>query len=128
MTRDISSNISVAASLIPAVAAATATGVAIDRRGFRSASAVFTSGAVLGAGDFTPSLQESDDGSTGWTAVAPTDIVGTFPDIIAASSVVEVGYSGSKRFLRAVATKNGGTSVALSAVIVLGDSLLAPAS
>lgn len=125
--RDLKSNIGVVAALAPAVLSATATGAAVDLAGFGSAVAVVNTGAIVSAGDFTAKLQESDTTTSGdFTDVAAGDLLGTFPASLAADSVVRVGYIGTKRYIRLVVTKNGGTSIAAGAVVVKGHPAIAP--
>lgn len=125
--RDLISNIGIITAMAPAVLAATTTGAALDTLGFNSAAAVVTTGAIVGAGDFSVKLQESDTTTPGdFTDVAAGLLQGAFPASLAADSVVKVGYIGFKRFLRVVATKNGGTSIAASVVLVKGDAAERP--
>ncbi len=119
--RDLASNIGVAESIRPAVHAATLNGQTVDTRGFNSAAVLIAVGAIAGAGNMTVKLQDSSNGSD-WTDVAAAELKGSFPSALEANSVVKVGYLGDARYLRAVGTLNSGTSVAFSAVIVLGDA------
>ncbi|XKM40332.1 hypothetical protein A4U53_030850 [Rhizobium ruizarguesonis] len=122
--RDLYNNISVAASVAPAVLTATGTGTGVDARGFQSVTAVINTGAIVAAGLFTPKLQESDDNSA-WSDVAAADLLGSFANL-AASAVQRVGYKGSKRYVRVVLTYVSGTSIAAGAVVILGHAELAP--
>jgi hypothetical protein len=125
--RDIANNFAAVAVVAPAVLAATNTSAAIDLIGFGSAAVVINTGAIAGAGDFTAKLQESDTTTGGdFTDVAASDLVGSFPASLAADSVVKVGYIGNKRHLRLVTTKNGGTSIAASAVMIKGAAASRP--
>ncbi len=118
--RDLKSNISPVASIAPAVLTATATGNAVDLLGFNSALVSILTGAIAGAGDFSPKLEESDDG-TAFAAVATDDLIGTLPASLVAASSYEVGYRGHKRFIRPVITRNSGTSIAAVAAIIRGN-------
>lgn len=125
--RDLKNNIGVVAALAPAVQAATVNGAAVDLAGFGSAVAVVNTGAIAGAGDFTAKLQESDTTTSGdFTDVVPGDLIGAFPAALSADSVVRVGYGGTKRYVRVVLTKNGGTSIAAGAVVVKGHPSIVP--
>ena len=127
--RDLASNISTALALSPAVLSATATGGAVDLQGFRSAALVVTTGAIVSAGDFTAKLQHSHTSTAGdFVDVSAADLVGAFPASLAADSVVEVGYIGSRRFVRTVITRNGGTSIAASATVIRGNPAIRPAA
>ncbi|MDX0897439.1 hypothetical protein GOD90_10595 [Sinorhizobium medicae] len=123
--RDLYNNISAVSSIVPAVQTATATGTGVDGRGFQSVTYVVNTGAIAGAGNFTPKMQESDDNSA-WSDVAAADLLGSFPSALAASTAIRVGYKGSKRYTRAVLTLNSGTSIAAGAVAILGHPELAP--
>jgi len=121
--RDLANNIGIVPAVVPAVLTATATGDPIDLLGFRSAALIVQTGAIAGDGDFTASLQESDTDQPGdFAPVEAGDLIGALPETLEAASVVKVGYVGHKRFIRAVLTKNGGTSIAAGAVIVKGHA------
>lgn len=125
--RDLTSNILVVAALAPAVYAATKSdsGV-IDLQGAGSVVLAINTGAIAGAGDFAISLQHGDAANlSDAETVAAADLIGTLPATLAAASVYQVGYRGAKRYVRAVITQNGGTSIAAGAVIVKGNLALA---
>ncbi|SDD72103.1 hypothetical protein [Rhodospira trueperi] len=124
--RDLTHNIGPAETIRPAVLTATTTGEPVDLLGFESATAIVQTGAVAGSGDFTPTLHHSDASGSGFEAVTDTDLVGTWPATLAENSVYRVGYTGAKRYLKVVLTKNSGTSVAASSVIVRGHPNVAP--
>ncbi|NDV52169.1 hypothetical protein [Salipiger sp. PrR003] len=125
--RDIAPNIGVVQAVAPAVLSATATSAAIDLLGFEAAALVLNTGAIVSAGDFTAKLQESDTTTSGdFTDVAAEHLVGSLPATLEADSVYKQGYIGNKRYIRAVLTKNGGTSIAGGAVIVKGHPHDAP--
>lgn len=116
-------------ALAPAVVSAAASGSAIDLNGFDSALFVINTGAIVGAGLFGVKLQESDTTTEAdFTDVASADQLGTVPAALAANATYRIGYIGSKRkrYVRAVVTKVGGTSVALGIVAVLGHPAIAP--
>lgn len=123
--RDLVSNIGVVMLVAPAVLTATNTATGIDLLGFNAAAVIINTGAIAGSGNFTPKLQESDDNTT-FTDVAAADLIGTFPAVLAASSVYKVGYRGNKRYVRSVITLNSGTSIAASVVVVKGHASLRP--
>lgn len=116
-------------ALAPAVVSAAASGSAVDLSGFDSALFVVNTGAIAGSGDFGVKLQESDTTTEAdFTDVAPADQLGTVPATLAPNSAYRVGYIGSKRkrYVRAVVTKAGGTSIALGIVALLGHPAIAP--
>lgn len=113
----------------PAVVTAAVSGSAVDLSGFDSALFVVNTGAIVGSADFGVKLQESDTtDDADFTDVAAADQLGTVPATLAANSAYRVGYIGSKRkrYVRAVVTKAGGTSIALGIVAVLGHPAIAP--
>ncbi|CCB65387.1 hypothetical protein [Hyphomicrobium sp. MC1] len=115
----------VAASLAPQVFTATTNGSGISVLGFKSALLIVNTGAIAGDGDFTASVQESDDDSA-YTDVAATDLLGTLPETLDGSASYRVGYIGKRKFARAVITKNSGTSIAANASFVLQGPAIAP--
>lgn len=127
--RDLVNNIGVVQALGPAVLTATATGAALDLLGFESAAVVINTGAIVGSGDYTAKLQESDTTTSGdFTDVDADDLQGAFPASLAADSAVKVGYLGFKRYLRLVVTRNSGTSIAASALLIKGNAHQRPVS
>ncbi|APE43409.1 hypothetical protein BOO69_08255 [Sulfitobacter alexandrii] len=125
--KDLVSKIGPIVALAPAIVSATATSAALDLLGFKSAVLIVQSGAIESAGDFTVTLQESDTTTSGdFTDVAAGDLEGELPDTLAADTVYKLGYTGTKRYLRAVATKNGGTSIGLSITLIKGHPESAP--
>lgn len=124
--RDQASNVGVVSAVVPQVLTATNTSAAIDLQGFDSATVLINSGAIVSSGNFTPKLQDSADGSTGWTDVAAGDLIGSFPAALAASTAYKVGYIGTKRYVRTVLTLNSGTSIAASVQIIKGRASQKP--
>lgn len=127
--RDLSHNLGVVQALVPQVLAATDTSAAIDLNGFNSAMVVINTGAIAGSGNFTAKLQESDTTTSGdFTDVAASDLIGSLPAVLLASSVAKQSYIGNKRYVRLVTTKNSGTSIAAGAVIIKGNARSRPAA
>lgn len=116
--RDLYSNLSAALALAPAVQTAAATGPAIDLKGATGVAFMVNTGAIVGAGDFGVTLQESEDGSTGWANVAADEMQTDAPATLAASSAYRLGYIGFKRYVRLSLTTAGGTSIVAGAVAV----------
>ncbi|TPW28922.1 hypothetical protein FJU08_16510 [Martelella alba] len=125
--RDLKNNIGVLQALAPAVFTAAAVGPVLDLLGFGSAAIAVTTGAIEADGDFAVSLQESDDGAA-FTDVAATDMEGSFPASLAEAITVKVGYRGNGRYLRLALAKTGGTSIAVSAVLITGNACERPVS
>lgn len=125
--RDQHSHIGVVVPIVPAVQAATIEGDVVDLLGFNAATVIIPSGAIASSGNFTAKLQESDTTTGGdFTDVAAGDLIGTFPEALSASTVIKIGYKGTKRYIRPVLTKNSGTSIAAGAVVVKGHPVAAP--
>jgi hypothetical protein len=125
--KDSFSGFSVVASLVPAVVAATTKGSHADLQGYSSALLVINTGAIVSDGDYGIALQESDTTTDGdFADVAAKDLLGTLPATLEASATYKQGYVGNKRYVRAVITKTGGTSIAAGAVIVRGNAGIAP--
>lgn len=117
--RDLYSNITALPAIVPAVQTANSQGAAIDTLGAGRMAFVVTTGAVAGDGNFNVKLQESDNGSTGWTDVAADQVDSTAPATLAADSTYRLGYRGWKRYVRLVLTRASGTSIAAGAVAVI---------
>ncbi|RWE34997.1 hypothetical protein [Mesorhizobium sp.] len=128
--RDLANNISCTNALSPAVQAATIKGNTIDTKGYGSLAFSVVTGAIAAAGDFTVTVQESDTTTDGdFTTVAAANLAGNnLPATLAADAAYDVSYIGYKRYARVVATKNGGTSVAIGAVAIRGRAANKPVS
>ncbi|RWD80453.1 MAG: hypothetical protein E5V25_23555 [Mesorhizobium sp.] len=125
--RDLANNIGAVLALSPAVQAATIKGVAVDLLGFDSATLIVNTGAIVGAGDYTAKLQESDTTTDGdFADVVASKLVGTLPASLTADNAFKQGYIGTKRYIRVVVTKNAGTSIAAGAAIVKGNARSRP--
>lgn len=153
-TRDLHSNIKVVQHV--AAQAITATNTpsnGVDLQGFESAEFLIAVGTVTNIANspqpsWTFKLQESDSQSSGFTDVtdsnavlvgsaaspvaAPNSSTGVFLTIDAASedaATYRVGYVGSKRYVRVVATAaNTPGSTPYAVVAVLGDAHQTPTS
>ncbi|WP_298618642.1 hypothetical protein [uncultured Zoogloea sp.] len=126
--RDLYSNLGVVSAVVPQVLAATDTSAAIDLRGFDSMVGLVNTGAIGGAGDYTLKLQHSDTTTSGdfVDVTSSNGLIGTLPASLAASTAYKFGYSGGKRYVRTVTTKNGGTSIAVSVQIAKGKASQRP--
>lgn len=129
--RDLNNAISSVTTIEPAASiTATTTGAAVDLAGYRSASVMLHTG-VHTDGTFTPTLEESDASGSGFTTVAAADLSGSFTAVTSANdqSIQEVGYLGSKRYIRLVMTETVASAGAFfSAVVIRGNPLTAPAA
>lgn len=129
MRKDSYSNVAAVLALSPAVQAATIKGNTIDLSGFATALLVVNTGAIVGSGDYTAKLQHSNTTTDAdFTDVAAADRLGSLPATLEADKSYRQGYIGSRRFIRVVVTKNGGTSIAAGAVVIKGTPAMAPAA
>jgi len=124
--KDLYSKIGVVAAVVPATLTATNTSAAIDLQGFGSACAIIQTGAIAGAGNFTPSFTECETSGGTYTAVAAADLNGSFTDPLAASSTYKIGYRGNKRYIKTVLTLNSGTSIVAGVVVIKGNAAASP--
>lgn len=119
--RDLYSNIRAVQALASASRSAAIQGETIDLLGVGRMAVLVNTGTITGDGDFSATLQESEDGSTGWDDVAAAQMQSDVPATMEATSAYRLGYLGFKRFVRLSLTKDGGTSIQVGAVAVLTD-------
>lgn len=125
--KDMYSDVSVVQTLAPVAQTATLAGDVVDLQGFNSATLVVNTGAIAAAGLYDVRLQESATvTSEDFTDVAAADLLGALPAGLAAASVYKQGYVGNKRYIRALITKQSGTSIVAGAVVVRGHPANAP--
>lgn len=108
--RDINKDVVVSTTLLPNIVTSTTSGTTVDLAGFTKAMFVAHIGTVTdGTYAFDP--EESDDDST-WTNVAAGDLSGTFANATSSADdrIQEVGYMGSKRYVRCNVTVTGSPS------------------
>lgn len=115
-----------------ALRTATVTGAGVDLNedgnGYQSALVVVFAGTITD-GTHTVEVQESDVIGSGYTAVADAQLLGVEPVIGAADDdkVFEIGYLGTKQFVRVVVTAAGTTIGGVyGAVVILGHPRRAP--
>lgn len=126
--RSLVHNIAVTTALASAVQSANVNGSPVDLLGFDSVVFVVSTGAIAGSGDFSAKVQESDASGSGYADAAESDVISNAPATLTADGAFKLGYVGSKRFVRLVLTKNGGTSIAAGAVAIKGNPSQAPAA
>lgn len=99
--RDALSNVQNVQSIAPANQTADVNGTAVAVHDAEEVEVMFVVG-LYQAGDFTLGLEESDDGSTGWTDVAAADLSGSFPTLSGSNDndTHSVGYLGKKKYIR----------------------------
>jgi hypothetical protein len=125
--RDLANNLNVVASILPVAHASTVTGSAVDMQGFASGMFLIPTGAINSSGAFTVTFEESDASGSGYAAIPASHLIGTaLPTSLAADTVYEQGFRSFKRYVRAVGTKTGGTSVVFAALVVRGMPHNAP--
>jgi hypothetical protein len=98
---------------------------------FRDVMFVFNTGAVTD-GTHAVTVEESDDGSTGWADVPTYRVQGSLPSIAAADDFrvegLDVGVRPTKQYLRLKVTSSGVTSGGtIGAVAVLASGSSSPA-
>jgi hypothetical protein len=141
--RDLISNIKSVFHLGGAFTTTQTPGTGVDLKGFDScliqaAIGPLANVAASPSPSWTFTLQESDSATTGFTAVASGDVIlanghndgtitsgvfGTVNSSTKQSAVFTVGYIGSKRYIRVVATaaQTPGTT-AITVVVALGHA------
>lgn len=124
--KDEYSEYGIVQAVVPAAIAATTTSAAIDLQGYQAATAIISTGAVAGSGNITPSFTECATSGGTYTAVAATDLLGSFTSPLVASSVYKVGYRGNKRYIKVVLTLNSGTSVVTGVAVILAEPANSP--
>jgi len=127
--RDLNNDIKVVASIAPAAYTDSVTGAAVDRANTGLAAVVITAGAI-DDGTHTLTIEHSDVAGSGWATVPSGQLSGAAPvldDETVAGAVTEVGYLGTKRFLRVVSTEAGATEGgAFAAVVILASARRRP--
>ncbi len=119
MTYSTNKDFKVEATIPVSVYTTTATGGAVDLVDCASATfVVMTNTAIVGSP--VVKLQESDTGTSGWTDIDASQIVGSLPEfpIEALTTVTNIGYIGYKRYVRA--TFASGTSGTWGILVVKG--------
>ena len=108
--RDLNKDVAVVSTLLPNVRTSTTSGATVDLAGFREAMFIAHVGTITD-GTFAFDPEESDDDST-WTNIAAGDLSGSFTNATSSAddTVQEVGYRGSKRYVRCNVTVSGSPS------------------
>lgn len=127
--RDLRNNIDAESLLAPAVQSATVSSIDADVAGYNSLTFIISTGAIVSAGSFTATVEDTDDEGASpddHETVVAASLIGTLPDVLAANTVYRIGYVGHRRFARVKLTKNGGTSLAAGVVAIKGHPASAP--
>ncbi len=131
--RDLHNNVKILTAIEPVAVGTTGTGKtsgAIDRQGYDSLEFDIAYGAVTAtAAAFTVALTESDLATSGFTAVADADLLGTelLAGLAAAVRVdgstekvtKKIGYIGNKRYVKVQvsSTTTAGTPIGVNAIL-----------
>lgn len=127
MAQDLNSSISVVTTIPPALRTTTVTpSSGVDLAGFNAFAVVAIAGAITD-GTHTFSIQHSDTANSGFANVPAGELSGT-PGAISANTVTEIGYLGTKRYIRAVITTTGSpaTGGTIGVVVVRGAARKEP--
>lgn len=134
MIFDLHNRLNVKRAISPVSVADTTPAVSevLDMRGNMAAALVIATGSIADAdATFTVLLEESDSSTTGFTAVADADLLGTealagfkFDDD---NKCRKLGYRGSARYLRATITPVNNASAALLSAVWLVTPVDQPA-
>ena len=100
----------------------------IDRQGYDSIEFIYSSGASASVADtINPVVLEADATNGSFTSVADADLLGTESAItLTAAGIKNVGYRGSKRYLKLRLYGLGTATAIVQAVADLGHPRLAP--
>ncbi len=134
--KDMYHNILVSAHVDPVTATTTQTSTTIDLKGYNAAMVVFSLGAtgdtLSGSVYWTLKLQHSSDDSD-YDDVDAADVLGGVTSVVVDANsedeaLFHFGYTGNKRYLKAVATATGthtnGTPMAV--VALRGNAAYSP--
>jgi hypothetical protein len=127
--RDIDKDISVASTQLPNVRTTSADGVTVDLAGYRAAAFVAHLGTITD-GTFAFDPEHSDNG-TDWDNIPAAQLSGSFANGTSSADdrVQEVGYLGTKRYVRVNLTVSGSPSTggAVGVTVVRGRPVTKPA-
>lgn len=131
--RDMHNNIKVVTAITPQ--AVGTSGIAggklsaiLDRRGYDAVEFAYKSGTSASAADtITPVIYEAAATGDSFTSVANADLLGTEAAItLSAAAVKQVGYIGTKRYLKIRLYGTGTATAVVSADMILGQPDRAP--
>lgn len=134
---DMRSETTIAHGILATLSGTTpATGNIVDVADYQAATFALITGTVTAAGaaaGITFVVQESDTtAGSDFTAVADDDLLGTEAGLAVAVDTLDgvaigtIGYRGTKRYLRVVATGTSGTDASIAGVWVLQKPRYAP--
>jgi len=115
-TKDMKNDLDIRVGLEPQALTTGATnGADVDTRGFESVTLAFHADTAYAG---TVSLEEGDS-TTAYSTAGSDDVIGTNGDSATAGDILSLGYTGSKRYVRVVATCTTGGDA--SASFILGN-------
>lgn len=132
MMRSLYGRVKSVFGLSKTVGSGDSTTAVIDLQGFKSCMLAFTAGVFnfTGTNKVTLTVLESDDNTT-YGTVAAADMEGMESSSVFrawdssasdASTVTELFYRGTKRYVKAVLAESGTVSVQMACVALMGDS------
>ena len=117
-------------SLVPSSLSTSTNGDVVDTQGFGSAVLTVSAGDIdtsSGNETYVFSVEESEDGSTGWSPIADASAEVTEDNEVKLIRLEGLNTGSRKRYLRAVLTVGGTTpSIPCSAVFALGRAYNEP--
>jgi hypothetical protein len=99
----------------------------VDMAKFRRALFLVTVGSVTAGGSLTAKLQESSDGSSGWTDIASSTLTAITASNKVATLEIRAGQL-SKRYVRCTLTESGSQNVVCACLAFGGEAIDKPAS
>lgn len=133
--RDMHNNIKVINAITPqavgtsGIAGGKLSGI-LDRRGYDSVEFSYKSGTSASVADtITPVIYEAAATGDSFTSVANADLLGTeSPIVLSAAATKQVGYIGTKRYLKIRLYGTGTATAIVSADLMLGKPDRVPVS
>lgn len=131
MRSGLNTELALANTITAAALTTNSSGLGVDLSNYSSCVFVVATGTTTD-GTWTPAAQESDtDVSTAYTAITATDLDGSFAAFTAsrtAGTITEVGYKGTKRYVRLVVTSSGTitTGAVITGFVIKGDPRTKP--
>lgn len=133
--RDMHNNVKVLHAIAPAavgtsgIAGGKLSGI-LDRRGYEAVEFAYSSGASASVADtITPVIYEAAATGDTFTSVANADLLGTEAAItLTAAATKQVGYIGSKRYLKIRLYGTGTATAIVAASALLGKASRVPVS
>jgi hypothetical protein len=126
MRNDIKNHVSLVRTIAPGVHSTTQTGDAVDLANFDAAAVIIDVAAVTND-DFDIEVQESDTTTSGdFTDVADADLDGTELVDVVADTITVIGYHGTKRYIRALATDKGAGDATFGVAVLRAKGRVKP--